>query len=62
MRINLDFLTLTGPKGEDFTELQKKLLNVSLGFQLKIADVETETFNIENNYFLYYCYSHLKSM
>jgi hypothetical protein len=45
------FSLFTGPKGEDFTELQKEIIEREFRFQLKIADVETETFNIENNYF-----------
>ena len=45
------FSLFTGPTGEDFTDLQKQIIEREFKFQLENADVEIETFEIEKNYF-----------
>lgn len=45
------FSLFTGPTGEDFTDLQKQIIEREFKFQLEKADVEIETFEIEKNYF-----------
>ena len=45
------FSLFTSPTGEDFTDLQKQIIEREFKFQLENADVEIETFEIEKNYF-----------
>lgn len=45
------FSLFTGPTGEDFTDLQKQIIEREFKFQLEKADIEIETFEIEKNYF-----------
>lgn len=45
------FSLFTGPTGEDFTDLQKQIIEREFKFQLEKAKVEIEAFEIEKNYF-----------
>ena len=45
------FALFISPKGENFTDLQKQIIEREFKFQLNIADVDIESFDIEDNYF-----------